>query len=125
MRQAQRGDPGIVYDPTTHPRPLHETAQHVEKVVGLAEQTVAWRGGPGFELLPRTLRRRCRIFPNAVVCHHTQKFVAARPGNRSHLASFGKRPHNRKSRFMHAGFFAVGVDEQVRIGCNHRVSVSP
>lgn len=40
--QAERGDPGIVDDRAAHPRSLHETAQYLEKVVGLAEQTITW-----------------------------------------------------------------------------------
>ncbi len=49
MRDADGRDPGVVDDPAMDSRPLDESAQNVEKVVGFAEETVRRGGGPGLQ----------------------------------------------------------------------------
>jgi len=67
--ETDRRNPSIVHDGSPYSRPLNQTPQDLQKIVGLTKKLIAWRCRPGLELLPGMLRRSGGFPPDSVICH--------------------------------------------------------
>lgn len=76
-------------------------------------------------LLPRTLRRRGGVPPDAAVGDDAQELVAARPRDRPRPVVFGKLLHYGVCLVAHFSLSPMSVDKDVGIDRDHRAPEPP
>ena len=56
MGKTNRGDPCVVNDGASYPRPPYEATQYIQEIFGLSKKAIGGRRCPGFELPPMHAR---------------------------------------------------------------------
>ena len=125
MGDAYCGNPSVVYNSPYHSGSPNKTLQYLRKVLGLANQSYRWRGGPGGELTPRLFLTRDVVPPDARVRYHAEELVAAGPGNGPGIVAFRQIAYDRRCRIVVPRFATVCIHQQIRIYGDHRELGSP